>query len=298
MLSQRTLKRQVKVEGIGLHTGSPSTVVICPAPPDTGIVFISGGTAIKAISENVGDTSYATTLHSGGSTVRTVEHLLAALSGLSVDNAFIEVDGPEVPIMDGSSGPFVKALKEAGIKEQKAPRRYIKILKAITVNEGDKSATLLPSPVPRMTYRIDFEHPLISDQSLSMDLSPADYEQDLADARTFGFLRDVQMLWKAGLAKGGSPENAVVVDEDRILNDEGLRFPDEFVRHKMLDAIGDLSLLGMPFIGHLVADKSGHRLNQRLVEEVLSHPDAWIAIEGEPALEETPATLVEAQVSN
>ena len=282
------------MEGVGLHSGEPASVTLHPAPADTGVVFISGDAAIKASSENVTDTSYATSLEKNGVRVRTVEHLLAALAGLSIDNVFIEVEGPEVPILDGSSAGFIAALKEAGVEVLPAPRKYLKVLKAVTVHDGDKSASLLPATTGRLTYRIDFDHPLLVDQSLSMEIRPDVFEHELSAARTFGFLREVEYLRKAGLARGGSLDNAVVMDDERILNEDGLRYPDEFVRHKMLDAIGDVSLLGMPFIGHLVADKSGHKLNHRLVCELLSHPDAWMIVEGEPAREEVPMPLAEA----
>ncbi len=294
MLSQRTIKKTVRMEGVGLHSGEKTSLVLHPAPVNTGIIFISGGVHIKASHENVGDTTYATSLQKDGQRVRTVEHLLAALAGMSIDNVFVELSGGEVPIMDGSAWPFVQALREAGAEAQEAPRRYLKIVKPVTVHDGDKSATLLPSPVPRITYRIDFPHPMIEDQSRSMDLDQLLFEEELSPARTFGFLKEVEMLRAAGLAKGGSLKNAVVMGEAQVLNEEGLRFPDEFVRHKMLDAVGDFSLLGMPFIGHLVADKSGHKLNHILVGEVLASRDSWIIVEGEPARQDTGVILAEA----
>jgi UDP-3-O-[3-hydroxymyristoyl] N-acetylglucosamine deacetylase len=283
---QKTIKDRITLEGVGLHTGKHVRMVMCPAPAGTGVVFRVDGKTIKASYENVAETSYATTLKSGTVRVRTVEHLLGALSGLSIDNVYVDMDAEEVPVMDGSARPFVKAIRAAGIVSQNTLRRYIKIVKAITVHEGDKSATLLPSSVPRITYRIDFAHPLISDQSLSMDLDVEGFERELAAARTFGFLKDADMLRKAGLALGCSLENAVVIDGNRILNEEGLRYKDEFVRHKMLDAVGDVALLGMPFIAHLVADKSGHALNQRLVREAIARPECWLSVEGEPELVE------------
>ncbi len=272
-------------------------MTLLPAPAGTGIIFRVGGKGdgwreeIKAVSENVGDTSYATTLvggrsSGGGARVRTVEHILAALAGLGVDNAYAELSGPEVPIMDGSARPFVDALREAGLQTLSARRRYIKIVKPVTVHDGDKVAALLPSPVARVTCRIEFNHPLIMDQEITIDLDAASFEHEIADARTFGFLRDIEMLEKAGLAKGASLENAVVVGEAHILNPGGLRYPDEFVRHKALDLIGDLSLAGMPIIAHAVMDKSGHQLNQRLVKKLLAEKDAWMVLEGEPVLSE------------
>lgn len=280
MFYQHTIMKSVTFEGIGLHSGKPSSVVISPAAPHTGIVFVSGGVVIPASYKNVVDTGFATTLGRGGVTVRTVEHLLAALAGLGIDNAVVEVDGPEVPVMDGSSVPFVNALTAAGIETQDAHRRHLKVVKPVTVHDGDKSASLLPSPVASVTYRIDFNHPMVADQCLSLELDTEAFVAEVAPTRTFGFLKDVEMLQKAGLALGGSLENAVVVDDGRILNEDGLRFPDEFVRHKILDAIGDVSLAGMPIIGHLVADKSGHALNHRLVCELIANPDCWVILEG------------------
>lgn len=277
---QRTIKENIVLVGVGLHSGHTVRMKMFPAPPDTGVVFVVDGHKVRADHHNVFDTSYATTLQSGGVKVRTVEHLLSAFAGLRVDNVYVDINGPEVPILDGSAWPIVKAIMDAGLAVQKTPRRYIKIVKPVTVHEGDKSATLLPALASRITYRIDFDHPLLGDQSFSVDLGPEVYGRELAPARTFGFMRDAEYLRKAGLARGASLENAVVVGEERILNEEGLRFPDEFVRHKMLDALGDLYLAGMPFIGHLVADKSGHRLNQRLVREVMSRSDCWILLDG------------------
>jgi UDP-3-O-[3-hydroxymyristoyl] N-acetylglucosamine deacetylase len=291
VLYQKTIKDRITLEGVGLHTGKPVRMVMCPAPADTGVVFGVDGNAIRASYENVADTSYATTLKSGNVRVRTVEHLLGALSGLSIDNVYVELDEEEVPVMDGSARPFVRAIRETGTVSLNVPRRYMKLVKAVTVHEGDKSATLLPSPVPRITYRIDFGHPLICDQSRSMDLDAVNFERELAGARTFGFLRDADMLRKAGLALGCSLENAVVIDGNRIMNEGGLRYTDEFVRHKMLDAVGDVALLGMPFIAHLVADKSGHGLNQRLVREVIARPECWISVEDKPELVEAGPSL-------
>ena len=271
---------------MGLHSGETVRMELSPAPAGTGIIFRVDGTEIKAASENVGDTSYATTLEKGRVKVRTVEHLLAALAGLQVDNIYVDLSGSEVPIMDGSARAFVDAVLQAGLETLDTRRKYLKIVKAVTVHDGDKSATLLPSPVARITCRIDFNHPLILDQDISLDFDPGSFEQELADARTFGFLRDIEMLEKAGLAKGASLDNAVVVGEAHILNPGGLRYPDEFVRHKALDLMGDLSLAGMPLICHAVVDKSGHQLNQRLVRKLLSEKDAWMVLDGEPELME------------
>lgn len=286
MLYQRTIRRPVELTGVGLHTGEAVTMMLSPAPAGTGIIFRVDGTEIKAVSENVGDTSYATTIEKGRVKVRTVEHLLAALAGLQVDNIYVSLSGPEVPIMDGSARAFVDAVLRAGFETLDTRRKYLKIVKAVTVHDGDKSATLLPSPVARITCRIDFNHPLILDQELSLDFDQDSFDKKLADARTFGFLSDIEMLEKAGLAKGASLDNAVVVGEAHILNPDGLRYPDEFVRHKALDLMGDLSLAGMPIIAHAVVDKSGHQLNQRLVRKLLAEKDAWMVLEGEPELME------------
>jgi len=295
LFKQRTLKKGFRLSGVGLHTGKPAAIVVSPAPTDTGIVFISQGVRIKAGHENVVDTSFATSLGKDGVVVRTVEHLLAAFAGMGVDNAFVEIDGPEVPVMDGSSDAFVRAIEDAGLARLDAPRRYIKVVKPITAHDGDKSASLIPSPVSRITYRIDFNHPMLAEQCHSLELGGDSFVRELSTTRTFGFLKDVEMLQKAGLALGGSLDNAVVLDDGRVLNEEGLRFPDEFVRHKMLDAIGDVSLAGLPVIGHLVADKSGHKLNHRLVTELFKNPDCWVVLEGEAGeAEEVPLTLTEA----
>lgn len=247
---------------------------LLPAPADHGIVFIRtdlpGKPAISAHAANVVDTALATTLGANGVRVGTVEHLLAALAGLGIDNARIELDGPEVPIMDGSAAPFAGLVAQSGFRDQQAAKSFVVIRKVVTVREGDKFATLAPSNRLKVDCTIDFKHPLISDQSYSLEFSDRTFSKEVSRARTFGFLRDVEQLKKAGLAKGGSLENAIVVDEFSILNPEGLRFPDEFVRHKLLDALGDISLLGKPVVGHLTVFKSGHALNYRLVKQVLS----------------------------
>jgi len=263
-----------------------SEAIVSPARAGTGIVFVSDGIEIPATYEHVVDTSFATTLGRNGAAVRTVEHILSALSGLGIDNALIEVEGPEIPAMDGSAEGFVKAFREAGIVELDAPRSYIKVIKPVTVHDGDKSASILPSPKVEVTYRIDFDHPVISDQCYTSELDEASYAEEISPNRTFGFLRDVEMLKRNGLALGGSLDNAVVLDEDEILNDGGLRFDDELVRHKVLDAIGDLSLAGMPIIGHIVMDKSGHRLNHQLVTELMSDPQSYIMMDGSYELTE------------
>jgi UDP-3-O-[3-hydroxymyristoyl] N-acetylglucosamine deacetylase len=254
-------------------------MTIRPSGVDEGIVFIRkdlpGNARIKADFENVRETILATTIGLNGATVSTVEHLLSALCGMGVDNAVVEVDAAEIPIMDGSALPFVNLLKDVGTTIQNKCKRLLVIQKRISVSEGDGTAMLLPSPEFKITYEIDFQHPLIRRQSYDMTFSDVVYERDICHARTFGFLKDVEYLQAKGLALGGSLRNAVVLDEQRVINKEGLRCHDEFVKHKILDAIGDLSLLGMPIIGHFVAYKSGHRLNNLLLKELMAHQECW-----------------------
>jgi UDP-3-O-[3-hydroxymyristoyl] N-acetylglucosamine deacetylase len=274
--TQRTLRRPVACEGVGLHSGARVNLQILPASADHGISFvrtdIHGRPAIPARAEFVVDTSLATTLGKGSAKVGTVEHLLAALAGLGIDNARIEIDGPEVPIMDGSAAPFADLLREAGVRRQDKPKSFLVIRKAVTVQAGDKVATLAPSRRFKVDCTIDFKHPLIHDQSYCLEFTDDTFAREVARARTFGFLRDVEKLQSLGLARGGSLQNAIVVDDFNILNPEGLRVPDEFVRHKLLDALGDMSLLGLPVLGHLTVYKSGHQLNHKLVTRVLADP--------------------------
>lgn len=280
--NQRTVKEPISCQGVGLHSGSPVNLSILPAPANHGIVFVRTDLAspveIPAQAEFVVDTSLATTLGRNGIKVGTVEHLMAALAGLGIDNARIELDGPEVPIMDGSAAPFAYLVKTAGIRVLDEPKSFIVIKKPVTVMDGDKEATLTPATRFKVDCTIDFKHPLISDQSISFEFSDRAFSRELARARTFGFLRDVEMLKKMGLAKGGSLENAIVVDEFSILNPDGLRFPDEFVRHKLLDAIGDVSLFGRPVIGHLKVFKGGHALNHKLVTKVLADASNYVVV--------------------
>jgi len=257
-------------------------MVIRPAGVDEGIVFVrgdlSGNNRIKANVNNVRDTTLATTLGLNGVTVSTVEHLMSAFGGMGVDNAVVEVDAPEVPIMDGSARPFVDLLKDVGTRIQGKGKKLLVIKEKIAVSEGDGTAMFLPSPEFRITYKIEFDHPAIGVQSYQMKFSDISYDEQICEARTFGFLRDVEYLQAKGLALGGSLKNAVVLDEHRIINKDGLRFPDEFVKHKILDAIGDLSLLGIPIIGHFVAYKSGHRLNNLLLKELLIRKECWMLV--------------------
>ncbi len=276
---QRTLQRTVVCRGVGLHRGAMVEMRLAPAPVNHGLVFVRVDLPLKPSipvrSEFVVDTSLATTLGVGSVRVGTVEHLLAALSGLGIDNLRIELDGPEVPIMDGSAAPFAKLVHEAGIRTQDEAKEFLVIKRTVTVVDGDKYASFSPAKRFRIDCTIDFRHPLISDQQFTVEFSDRSFVREVAPARTFGFLRDVDKLRSLGLAQGGSLLNAVVVDDFSILNPEGLRFPDEFVRHKLLDALGDVSLLGRPVIGALTAHKTGHALNQRLVAKVLADPQNY-----------------------
>src|SRR4051812_40307990 len=272
---QRTFKQRASISGIGLHSGASVRMTLAPAPVDSGIVFVRDGVEIPALAEFVVDTNMNTSLGRGRVRIGTVEHVLSALAGCGIDNALVEVEGPEIPIADGSAEPFVALVRDAGVHEQRAARRYLMVRKTVAVMEGDKLARLAPARGRfSVNYTIDFRHPLITDQSFRLDVDERSFQKDIARARTFGFKRDVERLHEAGLARGGSLANAVVVDDFNILNPEGLRFPDEFVRHKILDALGDLSLLGMPVIGQLTAVKSGHALNQQLVRKLLAEVDA------------------------
>lgn len=276
---QRTLKKEILCSSIGLHTGRKVNMMIKPAPVDTGIVFVRkdlpDARPISANFEMVYDTTLATSLGYGGVTVSTVEHLLSAFSGMGLDNAVIEIDSFEVPIMDGSSRPFVDMLKRVGTRTQGKSKKMLVIKKPVSVKEGDVSAMLLPSEEFKITYEIDFTHKAIGRQSYGFIFSDKNYEDNICHARTFGFLKDVEFLQAKGLGLGASLDNAIVLDDEKIINKSGLRMPDEFVKHKILDAIGDLFLLGMPIIGHFVAHKSGHRLNNLLLRELMQNESSW-----------------------
>jgi len=276
---QRTLKKEINCSSVGLHTGRKVNMKVKPAVVDTGIIFIRKDLPdvqpIHANYNNVCDTMLATSLGTNGVTVSTVEHLLSAFSGMGVDNAIIELDSFEVPIMDGSALPFVNMLKEVGTHVQEKNKRLLIIKKPVSVTEGDASAVLLPAKEFKITYEIDFKHPFIGKQSYSMTFSDEKYEKEICAAQTFGFLKDLEFLQAKGLALGGSLKNVIVLDDKKIINKEGLRIPDVFVKHKILDAIGDLFLLGMPIIGHFMAYKSGHRLNNLLLKELMRKKDCW-----------------------
>ncbi len=279
---QRTVKSEIWCKSVGLHSGRKVNMIIKPAEIDDGIIFVrndlSKDNVIKAELKNVRDTTLATNLGTNGTRVSTVEHLLSAFSGMGVTNAVVEIDSPEIPIMDGSALPFVNMLKRIGTVVQGECERFLVIKKAISVTDGDGWAMFMPSSGFKITYKIDFEHPAIGEQSYQMDFSDAVYEKDICPARTFGFIKDVEYLQAKGLALGGSLDNAIVLDDERIINKEKLRFSDEFVKHKILDAIGDLSLLGMPIIGHFIAYKSGHKLNNLLIEKLLASDESWTIV--------------------
>jgi UDP-3-O-[3-hydroxymyristoyl] N-acetylglucosamine deacetylase len=252
-----------------------------PAPVNTGVIFIRSdlnSAPVKAVGANTSATGYATTLSANGATVKTVEHVLSALAGLGIDNVYAELDADEVPIMDGSAKPFVRLIADAGIRTQDAVQPVIKMTKPVFVREGDKQIAIWPSESVSISCFIDFNHPMLRGQSMDFSLSEEGFLREIADARTFGFLSEVEALRAHGLARGGSLDNAVVLGNEGVLNEGGLRHHDEFVRHKILDLIGDLSLAGMPIVGHVVAHKSGHGLNARLVAKLLQNPGSWIVL--------------------
>ncbi len=281
MINQRTLKNVIRATGVGLHTGEKVYLTLRPAAADTGIVFrrvdLPEPVEIPAVPENVGDTTLSTTLIKDGVRVSTVEHLLSALAGLGIDNAYIDLNAPEVPIMDGSAGPFVFLVQSAGIQEQKVPKRFIRIKKPIVVEEDGKWVRFEPFEGFKVAFTIDFDHPVFKDQNQTaeVDFSTTSFVKEVSRARTFGFMSQIESLRANNLALGGSLDNAVVVDEYRVLNEDGLRYVDEFVKHKILDSIGDLYLLGHSLIGAFSGHKSGHALNNRLLRELLANQEAW-----------------------
>ena len=276
---QRTLRTVVGFTGIGLHSGEKIQIKLKPAPPNTGILFtrvdLKGSPTVKATIRNVVDTTLATTIGENGCRVATVEHLLAGFFGLGVDNAVVELNGPEVPIMDGSSGPFVFLIRSAGITEQDAPKRFVVMKKVLKIQDGHRFIHVFPSSELKITYRIDFQHPLLKDQNYELSFSGKSFTREISRARTFGFLRDVQAMKALGLAKGGSLDNAIVMDDFRVLNEDGLRFKDECVRHKILDFVGDLAMVGAPVIAHFVVEKSGHFLNHCMLRRLMDGRRQW-----------------------
>ncbi|HET8692053.1 MAG TPA: UDP-3-O-acyl-N-acetylglucosamine deacetylase [Steroidobacteraceae bacterium] len=281
MAQQRTLKEPVRSTGIGLHTGRKVHMVLRPAPPNTGIVFrrtdLDPPVDIPARATNVTETTLGTTLSVGDAGVSTVEHLMSAFAGLGIDNLFVELTAGEVPIMDGSAGPFVFLLQSAGIELQNAPKRFVRVRRPVEVKEGEKWARFAPYEGFRVNFEIEFDHPVFQRHAkqATMDFSTSSFLKEVSRARTFGFMRDMEYLRGRNLALGGTLDNAIVLDDYRILNEDGLRFEDEFVRHKILDAIGDLYLLGHSLIGEYTAYKSGHGLNNRLLRALLADAEAW-----------------------
>ena len=284
MIRQRTLKNVMRATGVGLHTGEKVYLTLRPAAPNSGIKFrrvdLPEPVVIDARPENVGETTLSTTLVNGSVKISTVEHLLSAFAGLGIDNAYVDVSAPEVPIMDGSAGPFVFLIQSAGVEEQDAPKKFIRIKKEVLVEDGEKWARFEPYDGFKVTFTIDFDHPAFhkDSQTASIDFSSTSFVKEVSRARTFGFMRDIEALRKKRLALGGSMDNAIVVDNYRILNEDGLRYADEFVKHKILDAIGDLYLLGHSLIGSFVGHKSGHGLNNQLLRELLKRKDAWESV--------------------
>lgn len=277
---QQTIAEKVSCTGIGLHSGAPVQLTLLPARAGTGIVVVRSdrgrSVEIPARASSVHSTAFATTLGEGEDTVATVEHLLAALYGLGIDNARVVVEGPELPVMDGSAASFVYLIQSAGVFVQRATRPLLRFRKPIEVRDGERWIRIEPARDFRISYAIDFEHPAIARQELHLAAGdPAVFEHELAGARTFGFLSEVRALWDAGLANGGSLENTVVLDDERVVNPEGIRWPDEFVRHKALDLIGDLALLGTRLQGHVRVERGGHSLHLQMVSAILANPDAW-----------------------
>jgi UDP-3-O-[3-hydroxymyristoyl] N-acetylglucosamine deacetylase len=296
MIKQRTLKTKTKTTGVGLHSGEKVTLVLRPAAANTGIVFtrtdLDPAPHARAEATSVVDTRLSTCISVGAARVATIEHLMSAFAGLGIDNAYVDIDGPEVPILDGSAGPFVFLLQSAGIEEQKAAKRFIRILKPIEIREGDKWARFDPYDGFRITFTIEYRHPVFAtgQQTVCVDFAETSYIHALSRARTYGFMQDVEAMRSQGLALGGSLDNAIVMDEYRVLNSDGLRYDNEFVKHKVLDAIGDLYLVGHPIIGAYSGHKSGHALNNMLVRRLLTEPSAYEMVSFDRN-EEAPALL-------
>ncbi|MBB3191599.1 UDP-3-O-acyl-N-acetylglucosamine deacetylase [Halomonas cerina] len=294
MIRQRTLKNVIRATGVGLHSGKKVYLTLRPAPVDTGIVFVRTDlepeVQIPARAENVTDTTLCTALSADGAKVATVEHLMSAFAGLGIDNAYVDVSAPEVPIMDGSAGPFVFLIQSAGIAEQGAAKKFIRIKREIVVREGDKEAIFLPHQGFKVSFAINFDHPVFEDQKQTamVDFSTTSFVKEVSRARTFGFMRDLEYLRSHNLALGGSLDNAIVVDDYRIVNEGGLRYDDEFVKHKVLDAIGDLYQLGHSLIGEFRGVKSGHALNNELCRALLAQPEAWEVVTFEDEAQASP----------
>ncbi|MCY4244262.1 MAG: UDP-3-O-acyl-N-acetylglucosamine deacetylase [Gammaproteobacteria bacterium] len=298
MIQQRTLKNVIRATGVGLHTGDKVYLTLRPAPEDSGIVFrrvdLNPEVHIPARPDNVTDTRLSTTVEQGGVKVSTVEHLMSAFAGLGIDNAYVDLTAPEVPIMDGSAAPFVFLIQSAGIVEQGAAKKFLRVKKSVCVEDGDKWVRFDPFHGFKVSFTIDFDHPIFQNsvQNASVDFSTTSFVKEVSRARTFGFMQDVEVLQSIGLAQGGSLDNAIVLDQFHIVNEDGLRYEDEFVKHKVLDAIGDLYLLGHPLIGEYRAHKSGHALNNRILRMLLADTAAWDLVEFHD-LEETPIVFAQ-----
>ncbi|MEG3640002.1 UDP-3-O-acyl-N-acetylglucosamine deacetylase [Magnetococcus sp. PR-3] len=284
---QRTLKNTVRCTGIGMHSGQKAYLSLSPAPESTGIVFRRTdleGALVPAHVENVKDTRLCTTIaNKDGVSISTIEHLLAAFAGMGVDNAYVDIDGPEVPIMDGSAAPFVFLLECAGIVDQQAPKRRIRIKETITVKDGDKIARFEPGEGFHLSFLLDYDHPVLKRQKVGISLNETAFVKEVSRARTFGFVKEVEYLQANGLAKGASLDNAIAIGDYQIINEDGLRYEDEFARHKLMDALGDLYLLGTPIIGKFVGERSGHALNNLLLKALLAQTHAWELVEGDPS---------------
>ncbi len=289
MIKQRTLENEIRATGVGVHTGQKVYLTLRPAPVNTGIIFrrvdLKPTIEIPAQVTNIGDTSLSTGLIRDGVKVSTVEHLLSALSGLCVDNLYVDLTSPELPIMDGSAGPFVFLIQSAGIEEQNAPKKFFRIKRKVVVQDGDKKAQLIPYEGFKVTFGINFDHPAFNEmnQNATIDFSKTSYIKEVSRARTFGFLSEYEYIRKNNLALGASLDNAIVLDEYKVINEDGLRYSDEFVKHKILDVVGDLYLLGHSMIGAFSGYKSGHALNSRLLTKLLNYPDAWEIVTFEDA---------------
>ena len=299
MRVQQTLANAVSCSGVGLHSGQPVTLTLRPAPADTGVVFVNrsskGGASLAASVEHLVATELCTAISGNGFQVRTIEHILAALTGLDIDNVYVEVDAAEAPVMDGSAGHFVRLIRSAGIVTQSRRQPYLKITRPLEVVDGTRRVRIEPSSTTKITYSIHYNHPLIQTQTYAYEHSVHAFEREIADARTFGFLQEVEALWARGLGKGGSLDNTIILSQDGVLNESGLRFTNEFVRHKVLDLLGDFSLLGLPFIGHVIAERSGHAIHTRLVQQILNHPDSWVLLNAdEPVAASEPRSAMAA----
>jgi len=296
MVKQRTLDHSIRCSGIGLHSGRKIELVLHPAEIDTGIIFVRSdlGVEIKGHVDSVVDTRLCTTIGHGEATIATVEHIMSALAGLGIDNARIEVNGAEVPVMDGSASPFIFLIQCAGIAEQNAAKKVLRVLKRVAIEDGDKSCALYPASGFRVSYLLDYAHPLLSNCKVNFDFSRQGYAREVSRARTFGFIHEVEALQKAGLALGGSMDNAVVLDKYGVLNEGGLRYADECARHKVLDTVGDLFLAGLPMVGAFEGVRSGHAMNCQVVQALLADKTAWVIEEleqAEPTLDQSEVLL-------